>query len=124
MKKLALLVILALVLSTTSYAFAIDKVVVAEKGDFRLVRLEYGNQNLLEYAVTQKVTDKIQIFLSPGYDRANQPPLAKRLFEVRGVTDVILKPYGIQVSISPAFDREKMKVRVEQAILARYGIKR
>jgi hypothetical protein len=118
-------VALTLALSIASQASAIDQTLIAEQGNFRLIRLEYSNQDMLEYSVTPIVTEKVLWdFLSPGYDKANQPPLAKKLFSVKGVRMIQFTPYHIKIFIAtPAYDREEMKAKVERAILARYRIK-
>ncbi|HLM83905.1 MAG TPA: hypothetical protein VK254_01675 [Candidatus Bathyarchaeia archaeon] len=126
MKNLfVLLVALVLSLSVASYAFAIDQTVLVDQDNFRLVRIEYSNQDILAYSVTPIVTKQVLWdFLSPGYDEATQPLLAKKLFRVKGVQMIQFSPYHIKVFIAtPAYSREELKVKVEQAILDRYEVK-
>lgn len=100
------------------------KTLVAEKGKFRLVFERNSNPEFMTWHVTKLVTSQIILdFFSPDHKRAEQPPLARRLFEVDGVQKVYLYQHTITVKVSLAFDYEKVRADAERAILARYGIK-
>jgi hypothetical protein len=98
--------------------------VVFDKKDFRLLFEPYPNMEVLAYHVKKQVTENTYLCFHRNEHPEEQPILAKRLFEIKGIKEVRLSQNKIEVVFSPAFDYDQMRKNVEQTILDRYGIKR
>ncbi len=77
------------------------------------------NPNSMKFTLDRRVAEKGQSFNSPG--EADQSPLARRLFEIRGVRGVFLLNNFISVSRDPAADWGGLVPEVEAAIRAHFA---
>ncbi len=77
------------------------------------------NPNSMKFTLDRRVAERGQSFNSSG--EAERSPLARRLFEIRGVRSVFLLNNFISVSRDPAADWGELVPEVEAAIRAHFA---
>ena len=77
------------------------------------------NPNSMKFTLDRRVAEQGQSFNSPG--EAEQSPLARRLFAIRGVRSIFLLNNFISVSRDPAADWGELAPKVEAAIRAHFA---